>query len=150
VSVCGWDDNRVRLKQLLDLRRDRAHNEHMETTTQSTLSAGSLVEMGTIARSNYIAVLHRDHLDADALSGDLADAGWRYAIYSNTGCKVLVRPMEGVKWFAAWDTRTVRVEVAEVETGTRFSEEIDGFAIVTELGKIRPGTARARFDRVES
>ena len=56
------------------------------------------------------------HLNEDTPDTSLADAGWRYAQFMNTGARVLVRWKNNRRWLSAWSNFVTDFEVHHVDT----------------------------------
>ena len=63
-------------------------------------------------------ILPSYHVDEATLSKELANLGWRFAEFHNTGCRVFVRAKENKRWLAAWTGYVTDFEVREVSTVT--------------------------------
>lgn len=107
----------------------------MNTATDiKPIEAGNLVVMGaTSKRPMHITVLHESILRSDLVDQTLANEGWRYAEYFNTGYRVLIRPTGRTKLLKAWHSNVQEVEVRRVDTLVH--EAGDSFAIVAGLGE---------------
>jgi len=56
------------------------------------------------------------YLNEDTEDASLADAGWHYARFMNTGARVLVRSKSNRRWLAAWSEFVTDFEVHHVDT----------------------------------
>lgn len=64
----------------------------------------------------FLDLLPSFHLNVDTPDTSLVDAGWRYAQFSNTGARVLVRSKRNRRWLKAWSNYVTDFEVHHVDT----------------------------------
>ena len=86
----------------------------------------------SLARTGHceLSLLPAFYLEKDVyLSSDIAEAGWRYAEFRNTGYRYFVRSKGNRRWHSNWTKYVTDFEVRHVETIVR-----DG-AIWAGLGK---------------
>jgi hypothetical protein len=85
------------------------------------------------------------YLNEDTEDASLADAGWHYARFMNTGARVLVRSKRNRRWLAAWSECVTDFEVHHVDTVVD-----SGGVIRTAKGEPHDLKLYALADRVES